>query len=499
MTGRSPPVSAPTAPVDAGSLARLPHRLSLSALPGGMRARVLVWFVVLLVFSSVVTFVGLRENLTAHLATDIDFVLAEETEELRILAGGRNPATGQPFDGDAASIFDTFFQGDIPDESEAFYSIVDGRPYRQTVAPVSLFEDASVLAAWQTATAPVSGRTETAAGPVRWRAVPVGAGGRAAGVFAVAVYEATPNGQIGRTTGLMLGVSALSILLALVLAWAAAGHAIAPLRTLTAAAREIGGNELGKRIPVEGTDEVAQLTATLNSMLERLDAAFRSQREFLDDVSHELRTPLTIARGHLELLEDDPVERGQTVRVVLHQLDRMNRYVSELLLLARAQRPDFLHRGPLELGEFVGSLPALVGPLGDRDWRFVPVRPAIIYADADRLTQAILNLATNAVRHTEPGGVIELGASVEDMHARLWVRDEGTGIAAEEQQRIFRRFVRGRDPLTNVSEGTGLGLAIVQAIAVAHGGRTDLESAIGVGSTFSLVIPIEPPPTGVAS
>jgi signal transduction histidine kinase len=118
----------------------------------------------------------------------------------------------------------------------------------------------------------------------------------------------------------------------------------------------------------------------------------------------------------------------------------------------------------------------------------------VISADADRLGQAIVNLATNAVRHTAPGDVIELGAAVDGERARLWVRDEGAGIAPEEQQRIFRRFARGRDRLTIASEGTGLGLAIVDAVVVAHGGRTELESVLGEGSTFSLVIPIEPPP-----
>ena len=227
-------------------------------------------------------------------------------------------------------------------------------------------------------------------------------------------------------------------------------------------------------------------------MLERLETVFAEQREFLNDVGHELRTPLTIIRGHLELLDDDPDERRQTVAMVLDELDGMSRYVADLLLIARAEQPDFLRRGPVELAEFVETLAARVRPLGDRDWRVAPTRPAVVFADADRLGQAIVNLATNAVRHTSPGAVIELGAVIDGPNARLWVRDEGTGIAPEEQQRIFGRFARGRDRLTSASEGTGLGLAIVDAVAVAHGGRTDLESVLGEGSTFSLVIPIDP-------
>jgi two-component system OmpR family sensor kinase len=467
-------------------------------LPGGIRTRILAWYVVLLLLSIAITVVGLRQILVTQLAADIDKALAQEVEEVRRLAGGTDPATGAPFGDDAAAIFDTFFLQSVPNEYEALYAIVDGEPYKRTVAPISLFDDRAVLATWQAATVPVWGRSETGAGPVRWLAVPLGAGERQAGVFAVAFHEAARRGQIDQTVQVMLGLSAAVILLASVLAWGAAGRAIAPLRTLTTTARGIGGRDLGARLPVEGTDEVAELTATLNSMLERLETAFTSQRAFLNDVGHELRTPLTIIRGHLELLDDDPVEREQTVQLVLDELDRMSRYVADLLLIARAEQPDFLRREPLELAEFVDSLAARLRPLGERAWTVVPVRPAVIFADADRLSQAVVNLASNAVRHTAPGAVIELGASVDGAYARLWVRDEGTGIAPEEQQRIFHRFARGRDRLTSASEGTGLGLAIVDAIAVAHGGRTELDSALGRGSTFSLVIPIEPPPEASA-
>jgi two-component system OmpR family sensor kinase len=463
-------------------------------IPGGIRTRVLVWYVVLLMVSMAITIVGFRQILTAQLAADIDAALAQEVEEVRRLSGGIDPVTGRPFGGDAAAVFDTFFLRSVPGEYEALYAIVDGQPYKRTVAPVSLFDDPGVLATWETATAPVWGRTETGAGPVRWLAVPLGDGERQAGVFAAAFYEATRRGQIDQAIQVMLAVSAAVILLASVLAWAAAGRAIAPLRNLTSTARGIGGGDLGARIPVEGTDEVAELTATLNSMLERLEAAFASQRAFLSDVGHELRTPLTIVRGHLELLDDDPVERQQTVQLVLDEVDRMSRYVADLLLIARAEQPDFLRREPLELAEFLDSLVARLRPLGERAWTVVPVRPVVIYADGDRLTQAVVNLASNAVRHTAPDAVIELGASADGSYARLWVRDEGTGIAPEEQQRIFQRFARGRDRVTRASEGTGLGLAIVDAIAVAHGGRTELESVLGRGSTFTVVIPIEPPP-----
>jgi len=499
MTGHSPAISARTGPSRDGIRAWLVHlRRALPTVRAGIRTQVLTWFIVLLVCSSSVTALGWREALVGRLMADIDFELAQQTNEVARLADGLNPATGRPFGSDAAAVYDLLFQRTVPDEGEAFYAIVDGQPFRQTEAPVSLFEDPGVLAAWRTATAPIWGAADTEAGQVRWRAVPLVAGDPRPGVFAVVFFEAARRGEIDHTIGAMLAVSAVVFLVVSLVAWLAVGHAVAPLRTLTATAGGIGDSDLGTRIPVAGADEVAQLTATINVMLERLEAAFGSQREFLDDVGHELRTPLTIMRGHLELLDADPVERGRTVQIIHAQLDRMTRCVDDLLLLARSEHPSFLRRGPVELGAFIDRLPSLVRPLGDRDWRLARRQPGIIHADADRLTQAMVNLVTNAVRHTEPGDVIELGASLDARHARLWVRDEGTGIAPEDQRRIFRRFARGQDPTTRRGEGTGLGLAIVDAIAVAHGGWTELESTVGVGSTFSLVIPLGSPPTGRA-
>jgi two-component system, OmpR family, sensor kinase len=127
------------------------------------------------------------------------------------------------------------------------------------------------------------------------------------------------------------------LLLGSLLAWRLAGRVADPVTALTRTARAISETDLSRRIPVRGRDEVAQLAATFNEMLERLERAFGSQRRFLDDAGHELRTPLTIVRGHLELLEDDPVERRETVALVMDELDRMGRIVNDLLLLAKRE------------------------------------------------------------------------------------------------------------------------------------------------------------------
>jgi signal transduction histidine kinase len=459
---------------------------------GGIRTRILVWYLVLLTLSIVIAIVGLRQILVTRLTADIDAALAQEVEELRVLATGIDPASGEPFGSDVTAILDTFLQRSVPGEYEAFYTVVDGRPHKRTVAPISLFDDATVFATWRAATEPTWGRTETAAGPVRWLAAPLEADGSRRGLFAVVHHEADQREDIDTAVQVMILMSVAVLILGSVLAWGAAGRAIAPLRSLTATARGIGDRDLSARIPVESSDEVGELTEQINSMLERLEAAFSSQRNFLNDVGHELRTPITIARGHLELLDDDPVERRRTLDLVIDELDRMGRYVSDLLVIARAEQPDFLTVRPVEIAQFVDGLLARVAPLAERSWRAETPPSIVIVADPDRLAQALVNLVTNAVRHTDPGAVIELGVRLEGGEVRMWVRDEGTGIEPEDQRRIFDRFAQGRAPGRR-QDGVGLGLAIVEAIVHAHGGRVELESAPGLGSTFSIVIPVVPP------
>ena len=230
-------------------------------------------------------------------------------------------------------------------------------------------------------------------------------------------------------------------------------------------------------------------------MLDRLERAFESQRRFVDDAGHELRTPLTIARGHLELLEDDPDERRQTVELVLDELDRMRRIVDDLLLLAKHEQPDFLNLETVEVGALTDELHAKITALAPRD-RVVATRGrGVIVADRQRVTQAVVQLAQNAAGVTQEGERIELGSTVADGRARIWIRDHGPGIPYGDQERIFGRFRRGGE---GRSEGAGLGLAIVKAIAEAHHGRVEVASRPGEGSTFTLIVPVDQPPDGRA-
>jgi signal transduction histidine kinase len=268
-------------------------------------------------------------------------------------------------------------------------------------------------------------------------------------------------------------VSLAGLLIAALIAWLVAGVVLAPIRVVRQAAAEITEDDLTRRIPVSGNDDVAALAQQFNSMLDRLDRSFRLQRQFLDDASHELRTPITIVRGHLELLGDSPEERTAVVRLCTDELDRMARLVEDLLLLVKSERPDFLRPVAVSLPELTSDIDAKLRALGDRRWVLESIAEGEAVLDPQRVTQAVLQLASNAVRHTADGSTIRFGSSV-DSAISFWIADSGPGVSDESL--LFSR-------------STGLGLPIVKAIADAHGGAVRVRSVAGQGATFVVEVP----------
>lgn len=298
-------------------------------------------------------------------------------------------------------------------------------------------------------------------------------------------------------------VAAGTLLAAALIGSLVAGRLLNPLRRLREATEIVSHEDLTQRVEVrDGTDDVTMLTKTFNTMLERLDEGARQQQQFLDDAGHELRTPLTILRGHLELVSvDDPADVEATRDVLLEEVDRMQRLVDDLLLLANASHPDFVRKEPIQVPDFIHHVMEKIHVLADRHWQIDETADCVVEADPQRLTQALVQLAANAVRYTGASSTIALGSRVGRPAAQdgepvaesdmllLWVRDTGTGIAVEDQQRIFERF--GRAGHGRGGNGSGLGLAIVTAIAEAHGGTVTVESAYGYGSSFLIRIPLE--------
>jgi signal transduction histidine kinase len=164
-------------------------------------------------------------------------------------------------------------------------------------------------------------------------------------------------------------VSLMVLAIASLLAWLAAGKVLAPLRLLSQTARSISESNLTERIPVRGSGDIAELAVTFNDMMDRLEATFNSQRQLLNDVGHELRTPITIIRGHLELMGSTPEEQQETLDIVLDELDRISRFINELMLLAKAERPDFLAPEVIDLTLFTEELFTKITTLADRHWQ----------------------------------------------------------------------------------------------------------------------------------
>jgi signal transduction histidine kinase len=168
----------------------------------------------------------------------------------------------------------------------------------------------------------------------------------------------------------------------------------------------------------------------------------------------------------------------------------MGRIVDDLLLLAKAEQPDFLTVAPVDVAELTVDLVAKARALGSRRWTVAEVAETTILADGQRLTQALMQLVANAVQHTSDGDGIAVGSASTPDRVRLWVSDTGSGIATEDRARLFERFARGDG--ARRSEGAGLGLAIVRSITEAHGGVVHVESEVGRGATFTLDLPARP-------
>jgi signal transduction histidine kinase len=220
--------------------------------------------------------------------------------------------------------------------------------------------------------------------------------------------------------------------------------------------------------------------------MNELAALAERQELFLNDASHELRTPITIAQGHLELLSRGRVE--PELVVALDELRRMQWIVDRLLLLAKADRPDFVHVQEIDLEHFLEDVFLRWSEVAPRAWRLGPVAAGTLSADPDVVRVAIDALLENAVAYTAPDGTIEISSRAEGAEIAIEVADDGPGIPDEALSRIFERFGRIDSARTRTEGGVGLGLAIVDTIAKAHGGRCTLRST-EEGTVFSVHLP----------
>lgn len=436
---------------------------------------------------------------------DSDLLL--RLEAFTTLAGsGVDPGTGRPL-GSARDLLYAAMRLTVPGPNEGMIGLVDDRVALTAPSSVALRleEDPELVAALAGASAGETASlrtTRTTQRTYRYIVVPVHVtppeGVRAGdvdtsrGALVVAYdrdVERERSTQVFSTLALM---SVIALAAVAGVGWFVAGRLLAPIRELDETARRITDSDLSLRIPATGVDDLARLTTTFNAMLDRLEGVLHSQRTLLDDVGHELRTPLTIVRGHLELMDADDVDDARVTRdIALAELARMSRMVDDLMTLARVDRPDFVRPAPEDVGRLTDDLLDTLRPLAERRWLVDARADGDAELDAQRITQAVVQLAANAVRHSSEGSTIAIGSAIDpDGTCRFWVRDEGEGISPDDQPRIFDRFHRGTARADG--EGSGIGLSIVAAIAAAHGGTVSVLSALGAGATFTVTVPTRP-------
>jgi two-component system OmpR family sensor kinase len=334
---------------------------------------------------------------------------------------------------------------------------------------------------------------------------PVVVDGPANAVAQLAVSLDSVDSTLGdlRSTTAILGI---------VLLLAAAGGALVltsaglrPLDRIAATADRIAGGDLGARASLRGgDDEVGRLARAFDGMADRVDTTLQAQRQFAADASHELRSPLTVLGGYVDVLarqEIDAETRARTLAAMRREIDRLSRLSSDLLLLTQLEAGgDRSSPRPVDLGDLVediGAAAAVIGP--DRRIDVVRDGPLPVVADPDRLTQALMNLVDNAVRHSPAGAVIRISARSIDGKAVAEISNEGDPIAPDDLNHVFDRFYRASNGSTGgsgrESQGhAGLGLAIVKAIAESAGGSASVASDT-TGTRFTLELP-QVRPTG---
>ena len=441
-----------------------------------------------LALSGVLVYLQSQASLQSRVSAD----LARVADEIELLAAELDPATGEPF-ADPEVLLRAAMEREVYLPSEGSFAVLAGR-VRFISQPAVRFrpeknpELVEAVLPLTTGDVVVFGEAETALGGVRYVVVPVRFPETGATGAMVHVVDMDAERALLRPTFTTYAlVAAGSLVLVAMLIALLVGRLLRPIRSMRETVERITETDISQRVPIDGTDDLSALAATVNGMLDRLETAVTGQRELLDDVGHELRTPLTIVRGHLELMDAaDPEDVASSRALVIDELDRMRRLVDDLLTLAKSEQRGFVVPTTIDVARLTDETLAKATTLGARHWVLEGLADVEASLDAQRVSQAWLQLAANAVRYSAEGSRIGMGSGVDGGDLRLWVCDEGVGIAAEEQGRVLERAERGRS-----GTGTGLGLAIVSSIAKAHGGRVLVDSAEGVGTRVTIVVPVK--------
>jgi len=347
-------------------------------------------------------------------------------------------------------------------------------------------------------TAPIYRNELIANVPLRVLTVPLMVGERSLGVLQVgsiiSVIEATQRTLL---SVLIIG-TVIAISVAGLAGWFTTNRALSPLEDVTHTALQITrADDLSHRIPYHGSpnDEVGQLINAFNQTLSRLESLFHTQRRFMADVGHELRTPLTVIKGNVGLMRRIGETDEESLAGIENEVDRLTRLVGDLLLLAQAESGKLpLDKRLVELDTLLLEVMQQVRVLArDRlQMKLGEIDQILVCGDKDRLKQVMVNLIGNAISYTPVGGEVVVGVGKSGSLARLTISDTGPGIPAEDLPHIFERFYRAEKSRTRSRDGKGfgLGLSIAYWIVNNHGGKIEVNSKVGEGTTFCVWLPL---------
>lgn len=461
-----------------------------------IRARLTLWYTVILTVTLLFLGGSAYGLLSYSLSREVDAAL---NSVARTLTDRAHHANATFFPAEIDEIFRNFFGFSPWDRYFQMFDPMGRRDPRQhpaTSSKLPLGREAVENAARGIATfETVHGLGEY---PVRVLNMPVMDGGRMVNLIQVGMSLQSVTETRMRFLFIMAGLFPVALVLAGSGGWLLARRALKPVDLMAESARRISAEHLTQRIEESGAgDELDRLARTLNQMLGRLDASFSQVRRFSADASHELQTPLTILRGELEVALRSPRTSGEyesTIQSALEEVDRITRLVDGLLILHRAEAGALrMDRRTVDLGRLLEEVYWRLKVVSDSrsiHLDLISTEGVIIQGDREQLRRLILNLADNAVKYTEPGGRVILSLGLDGQWAVLDVADSGMGIPAGELDQIFQPFYRSEEVRSVAATGAGLGLSIARSIALAHGGRIEVESEPGHGSVFRLFIPL---------
>lgn len=435
------------------------------------RFQILTWILVPVLLLLTVLIGTISSLVLAEKQKEIDIHLAREANELELLAAKAvDPKTGQSFTS-ASDLLLLYIARTIPDPNETMFVVVDGLVAARTTdtPPVRLDKDASFLSIVAGSDKTTFGNYQSDAGNARYLVIPV-VTEQDTGALVAIIFSDQDSASI---TDLLVRFALISVFALLgvgTVGWLVAGRVLRPVSDLRKTAHAIRVEDLSQRIPVSGRNgELDQLAAEFNLMLDRIQEAFKSQQRFVDDAGHELRTPLTIIMGHFDLMAQDPSQTESAMPIIKDELNRMSRLVQDLQTLTKSSSPNFVVLQPTEVSALAAEIELKMKSLGHRKIEFLADR-GTFNLDQQRITQAVLQLLENAIKHTSAKDLIrvrfELGQDLV-----LAVEDSGAGIPEADLEKVFDPFFRAKGQ-QNI-EGSGIGLALVKAIAEAHEGSVE--------------------------